>query len=100
MASFAPGKVGGSTHLSASGVTSTCDCWARPGITPTRSTSGTINKKRRMVDPSLGTILIDSVVFDLDGTLWDTSETCAMGCNRVLERLGIAVRRLTEDDVR
>src|SRR4029453_14067306 len=100
MASFAPGNVGGSTHLSASGVISTCDCWASPGITPTRRTSSTVGRIRRMVDPSMRNILIDSVVFDLDGTLWDTSATCAMGWNRVLERLGIPFRPITEHDVR
>ena len=32
---------------------------------------------------------IDAVVFDLDGTLWDTTGTCADAWNRVLARLGI-----------
>ena len=40
--------------------------------------------------------VIDSVVFDLDGTLWDTCPTCAIGWNNVLRRHGIAFREITQ----
>jgi phosphoglycolate phosphatase len=43
---------------------------------------------------------IDSIVFDLDGTLWDTCEACAIGWNNVAKRRGIAFREITADDVR
>ena len=42
----------------------------------------------------------DALIFDLDGTLWDTSETCAAAWNRVTQRLGIVARQVTADDVR
>ncbi|PYM93430.1 MAG: HAD family hydrolase [Candidatus Rokuibacteriota bacterium] len=42
----------------------------------------------------------DAIVFDLDGTLWDTCETCAIGWNRVLDRHAIRFRPITADDVR
>jgi len=42
----------------------------------------------------------DALIFDLDGTLWDTNATCANAWNRVLARLGIAYRPITAADVR
>ena len=44
--------------------------------------------------------MIDSVVFDLDGTLWDTCETCAVGWNNVLRQHEIAFREITAEDIR
>ncbi|HEX6278183.1 MAG TPA: HAD family hydrolase [Polyangiaceae bacterium] len=42
----------------------------------------------------------DALIFDLDGTLWDTCDTCAAAWNRVTRALGLAVREVTADDVR
>jgi phosphoglycolate phosphatase len=42
----------------------------------------------------------DAIVFDLDGTLWDTCGTCADAWNRVLATLGIPYRPITPADVR
>jgi phosphoglycolate phosphatase len=42
----------------------------------------------------------DAIVFDLDGTLWDTCAACAIGWNNVLQRHGILWPAITADDVR
>ncbi|MBS1703594.1 MAG: HAD family hydrolase [Armatimonadetes bacterium] len=42
----------------------------------------------------------DSIVFDLDGTLWDTCEPCAIAWNNVLRAEGIPYRTIVAEDVR
>ena len=42
----------------------------------------------------------DALIFDLDGTLWDTCETCAVAWNAEVVRLGIVYRTMTAADVR
>jgi len=41
----------------------------------------------------------DALIFDLDGTLWDTNRTCADAWNRVLTRLGVVYRPITALDI-
>ena len=41
----------------------------------------------------------DSIVFDLDGTLWDTCPACAVAWNNVLERNSILFRPIKTEDV-
>jgi phosphoglycolate phosphatase len=45
-------------------------------------------------------VQFDSLVFDLDGTLWDTCRACAIAWNNVLKNLGIQYRQIVADDVR
>ena len=42
----------------------------------------------------------DSIIFDLDGTLWDTCEACAVAWNNVLKRNNIDFRKIIASDVR
>ena len=42
----------------------------------------------------------DALIFDLDGTLWDTSDVCAAAWNRVTRELDIGVRLVTPHDLR
>jgi phosphoglycolate phosphatase len=42
----------------------------------------------------------DSIVFDLDGTLWDTTRACVVAWNSVLQRLEIPFRDINASDVR
>jgi len=41
----------------------------------------------------------DSIVFDLDGTLWDSCPACAVAWNHVLDKHGIPFREITTRDV-
>ena len=43
---------------------------------------------------------IDSVIFDLDGTLWDTCSSCAVAWNNVIRRGDIRFRDVVAEDVR
>jgi phosphoglycolate phosphatase len=42
----------------------------------------------------------DSIVFDLDGTLWDTCSACALAWNNIIQRNHIQFRQITVEDVR
>jgi phosphoglycolate phosphatase len=42
----------------------------------------------------------DSLIFDLDGTLWDTCHACAIAWNNVLKTEGINYRTISSEDVR
>lgn len=42
----------------------------------------------------------DSIIFDLDGTLWDTTDACARGFNEVVDRNKIPFRKVTSEDIK
>lgn len=41
----------------------------------------------------------DSIIFDLDGTLWDTTEACAVGWNAALQELALEHPPITPADI-
>jgi phosphoglycolate phosphatase len=43
---------------------------------------------------------IDSIIFDLGGTLWDTCDSCATAWNNVVQRNKIDFREITPNDVK
>lgn len=47
-----------------------------------------------------GKPLYDAVIFDLDGTLWDTCPVCANSWNRAARSLNVSDPALSADDVR
>ena len=42
----------------------------------------------------------DSIIFDLDGTLWYAAEICAMACNAAMEKSGNEANNLSAAPVR
>lgn len=48
---------------------------------------------------SVSDMRFDSLIFDLDGTLWDVSGACAGAFNAAYEKLGVA-RRVDRDFIR
>lgn len=42
----------------------------------------------------------DSIVFDLDGTLWDTTPSCVVAWNACVQKLGIDFRTIVDEDLR
>ena len=42
---------------------------------------------------------LDSVIFDLDGTLWDTSSSCALAWNNIIRKHEINFRDIAPEDV-
>jgi len=44
--------------------------------------------------------IYDSLIFDLDGTLWDSTAACAEGWNRALHELNVIRKPLSSDDIK
>lgn len=43
---------------------------------------------------------IDSIIFDLDGTLWDSSEAVTVSWNQTIDKLGVTRDKLTVEDIK
>lgn len=59
--------------------------------------------KRRMLnnaEPEKEVSRFDSIIFDLDGTLWDAAATCAKAWNKALIELELTGRVITAENIR
>lgn len=45
-------------------------------------------------------MVFDSIVFDLDGTLWDTTPAIVVAWNKCVERVGVRFRAIGDEDIR
>jgi phosphoglycolate phosphatase len=52
-----------------------------------------------MAPPTPGAVpCVESLIFDLDGTLWNTASACTQAANRTMERMGLE-RRFSHEEI-